>query len=256
MSLYQNNILLLTATIQPMEGLPNLTRTDPLMRLQDYKRTLQAYLSLLKSGVIGRIVFAENSNAMLTVLKDMVAEGGVADRVEFISFYGLDFDPAKGRGFGEFKLVDFAMSTAHCLRNNPDAVVWKCTGRYVILNLDKIISTSANFDLLCHCRNYPKPWCELYLLAWNRRGYEGLIRGLSPRLANDLMPGMHTIEETLFRPLVDQASKTMVVIRRFGAVPLIDGIRGYNNTRYSDRWYSPKLMIRRAFAYLLPSVWI
>jgi hypothetical protein len=137
-----------------MKDMPALARTDPNLRLQDYKTTLRAYLSLLDGGSIDRIVFAENSNADLTELKTLAAEAGVGDRVEFVSFYGLDFDPAKGRGFGEFKLIDHAMSTAECLRDNADVVVWKCTGRYFVRNLEKLIrKTTVPFDVLCHCRD-------------------------------------------------------------------------------------------------------
>jgi len=253
----RSNVLLLTATVQPMEGLPDLARTDPSVRLQDYKSTLHAYLSLLRTGLVTHIVFAENSGADLTSLKTMVAEAGVAQFVEFVSFYGLDFEPAKGRGFGEFKLVDYAMSTALCLRDSADVVVWKCTGRYFVRNLGTLIrKTSASFDLQCHCRDYPMHWCELYLLAWSRRGYEGLIRGVYPKLANRLISGKTVNAEAHFRTLVDQQTASLVISPRFKVVPLVDGIRGYDNVHYADRWYSPKLLLRRSFAYLLPSIWI
>jgi len=56
------NILLMTATITPRSGVPNLARTDPQKRLQHYENSLKFYLPLLNQGV-DSIVFAENSNS-------------------------------------------------------------------------------------------------------------------------------------------------------------------------------------------------
>lgn len=257
MPIRRESILLLTATIQPLKNLPAFVRTDPALRLRDYERTLRAYLPLLDTGAIARIVFVENSAADLTSLKNLANDSGFSERIEFVSFYGLDFEPVKGRGYGEFKSVDHAMATANCLRDNADVVVWKCTGRYLIRNLETLVRNAPDeFDLQCHCRDYPSRLCELYLVAWNRRGYEELIRGIYVRLANDSVSGVHTIEETLFRKLVDQARQTLIVIPRFKTVPLLDGMRAWNNTPKTDRWYSPKILARRVCGYLLPSVWI
>lgn len=251
------NILLLTATILPMPGLPALARTDPALRLQDYAHALTFYLSQLKIGAIDRIVFAENSNADISSLKALATEHGLQAQVEFISFFGLDFPPTKGRGFGEFKLVDHAMAHSQTVAQHPDAIVWKCTGRYTIRNLASLIKKAPKgFDLHCHCRNHPTVWCELYMMAWSKRGYQELIKDLYPKLANDVVPGQHTFEEVRFREHVDKAPSHLKIAPRFKVVPLIDGTRGWNNSRYSDRWYSPKLLARQVAAVLLPSLWI
>ena len=97
---------------------------------------------------------------------------------------------------------------------------------------------------------------RLYMLAWSVRGYEKLIRGVYVQLAETQLPDATTNAEALFRSLVDQASKTITVAPRFKVVPLIDGIRGWDNARYPARWVQPKILVRRAFALLLPSVWI
>jgi hypothetical protein len=252
-----NNVLLLTATITPMAGSPALARTDPSLRLEDYKQTLLLYLGLLKKNVISHIVFAENSGAELTPIKRLVADHGLEASVEFVSFYGLDFDAAKGRGYGEFKLVDYAMSHAHFLADLSHTMVWKCTGRYFIRNLEKVMRRApADCDLLCHCRDYPYRLCDLYLLAWNRHGYEVAIKGNYPLLAENSPPGQYTMPETHFRQIVDGLKKQISVAPRFKTIPEIDGVRGWNNKRYPDRWYSPRLLARRAVALLFPWIWI
>jgi hypothetical protein len=92
------------------------------------------------------------------------------------------------------------------------------------------------------------------MLAWSARGYDQLIRGVYVHLAETQLPDATTNAEALFRTLVDKASQTITVVPRFKVVPLIDGIRGWDNARYPARWYQPKILLRRAFALLLPSV--
>ena len=123
------NVLLLTATVTPPIGMPLLARTDPVQRLQDYTQALRFYLPLLGS-TFDSIVLAENSASDISSLRRLAVEKGAQERVEFLSFFGLDHPPSYGRGYGEFKLVDYAMRHSQFL--NGDAYVWKCTGRYVV----------------------------------------------------------------------------------------------------------------------------
>jgi len=251
------NALLLSATINPMPGLPALARTDPAQRLQDYARALSFYVQHLHKGTIDLIVFAENSLADLSELRALVDKAGVADRVEFVSFYGLDFPPTRGRGYGEFMLVEHAMEHSQRLNKGQGWVVWKCTGRYVIQNFDKLVrSRPASADLYCHCRNHPQKWCELYALAWTAEGYQRLIKGIHPKLANDMTPGVHTFEEVQFRGIIDAARGSLKLVQRFKVVPLIDAVRGWDNSKYSVKWYSPKILSRRVAGVVAPWLWI
>jgi hypothetical protein len=250
------SVLLLTATVTPLAGLPALARTDHKVRMNDYMQTLGAYLDLLERGVFRAIVFVENSGAELSVLERMVKARGLAAQVEFISFDGLVFDPAKGRGYGEFLMVDHAMSQSSMLLLHPRATVWKCTGRYVVRTLEAIVCHARAGDLYCHCRDYPAPWCELYLLGWTRKGYEAVLRGAYRNLANDVVKGVHSTEEVLFRAMVDSAPESVVVKRRFRRLPRVEGVRGWNNASFDAGWNSPKNLLRRIFIRFLPFVWI
>ena len=250
------NILLLTATINPLRGIPSLARTDPLLRLGDYAKSLEFYLGLLDRCFDG-IVFVENSAYDLSPLIQQAQAAGAADRVEFISFFGLDYPPACGRGYGEFKLVDHAYAHSSLLRQDADQITWKCTGRYLVRNMDKIVLRRPGaFDLYCNMRNYQYRLCDLFLLAWNRKGYDSAIKDVYPKLRNDIVPGKHTIEETLFRAVVEALPDDVRVVNRFKHVPLVDGIRGWDNTRYSSRPWHLKILTRRIAGTLLPRLWI
>lgn len=243
-------VLLLTATITPPAGVPSLARTDPAQRLQDYAKALSFYLPMAGRSFDG-IVFAENSASDLAPLRRLASAHG--ERIEFLSCSGLDYPPSHGRGYGEFKLVDHAMRQAQLLRQ--PAIVWKCTGRYVVRNIEVLLSSRPPVDLYCHMRNHPYRLCDLYLLSFNRQGYEGAVEGVYRHLRNDIVPGTHTMEEVLFRRLVDALPQHLSVQRRFRHIPVIQGVRGWNNRLYEGAW-DPKILIRRAVNRVAPWMWI
>lgn len=247
------NVLLMSATITPLPGIPVLARTDPKVRLQDYQASLAFYSGLL-GGCFDAIVFAENSNSDISPLIAASTKRRHFDKLEFISFYGLDYDPKYGRGYGEFRLVDHAMSTSKLLRS--DDVVWKVTGRYIVKNIERIVaSRPPASDLYCHLRNYPHRLCETFLMAWTRRGYEALIRGIYTKLRNDIIPNRYTDEETLFREAVDRSFGTINIVPRFKVVPVVQGVKGWDNRQFSNAW-NIKFAVRRLAHTFVPSLWI
>src|SRR3569832_774634 len=125
----RRNVLVMTATIRPLAGIPSLARTDPALRLADYRSSLSFYVQLLGTS-FDQLLFVENSASDLSTLKDEVTRADINSKVEFISFYGLDYNPKYGRGYGEFRLIDYAIATARTLES--DDIIWKVTGRYIV----------------------------------------------------------------------------------------------------------------------------
>ena len=245
-------VLLLTATVTPPPDVPALARTDPATRLQDYASALSFYLGLVGT-TFDRIVFADNSNTDLGVLQALAASSPAASRVEFLTFHGLDHPASFGRGYGEFKLVDHAMRHAAFLAG--DVVVWKCTGRYVVRNIDELVGDRPAVDVYCHLRDHPARLCELYLMSFTRHGHEAAIRGAYRSLRNDAVAGVHSNEEVAFRQLVDAWPADVTVVRRFLHTPHVEGVRGWNNRRYGGK-HSPKTVIRRMARVVAPWLWI
>ena len=104
--------------------------------------------------------FFENSEADLSKLRQVAAKAGAQDRVEFLSFNGLDYPAKYGRGYGEFKLLDFAMNNSRILVSAKNSsILWKVTGRYRVLNIATMVRTApSHFDLYCDTRLWPIPW--------------------------------------------------------------------------------------------------
>lgn len=246
------NVLLLTATITPPAGVPLLVRTDPAERFNDYARAFAFYLARVGS-TFDAIVFAENSASDIEPLRKMAADAGVADRVEFFSYNGLDHPASRGRGYGEFKLIDHVMRESRKI--GPDAFVWKCTGRYVFENIADLIRTRPDVDLYCHCRDLPYKMCELWLLGFTSTGHSRALRGIYEGLRNDKVPGVHSNEEIGFRLLLDGFPADLRIRKRFKRTPIIHAVRGYNNVSYSGRW-TLKTLIRQCAQRVAPWLWI
>jgi len=250
------NILLLTATITPKSDVPNLKRADPYIRLQDYKAALKFYLAGINHEW-DAIVFAENSNSDISELKELVEQHDLSKNVEFIVFDGLDYPPHYDRGYGEFKLLDYAMEHSQFINAQHErVVVWKVTGRYVVKNLGALINRQpANFDVYCNFRNHPKHWVDTFLIAWTPTAYRACLKGVYHRLKTNVpeVP-LGVAAEELLRNWFDQQS-TIKFAYRFKVTPWVDGTRGADNKGYStdNRW---KISLRSAINTLLPWLWI
>lgn len=254
------NLLLLTATITPKSGVPNLKRTDPKQRLQDYAEALKFYLSHVNKSCDG-IIFVENSNSDISQLKYIVEEQGLTEYVEFIVFEGLDYPVEYDRGYGEFKLLDYGMSHSKLIQQSSEArtVIWKMTGRYTVLNLEEMIKKQPKkFDLFCNCRDYPKYWVDTYFMAWTPEGYETCLRDIYHRLKTNV-PGIPKgiAAEELLRSWLEQRfiQKKVRIIRRFRVTPELSGVRGADNKEYAtdNQW---KYKIRQFISKMFPWVWV
>lgn len=255
-SVNQSNILLLTATITPLSGIPILARTDPSARLDDYANALKFYLSLVDQCV-DYIIFVENSNSDISRLRAIVDQANLTKSVEFIVFEGLDFPPAYGRGYGDFKCVEYAMNHSTILDSQPgDSIVWKVTGRYLIKNLCRIIATKpSRFDVYCHCRNRPMRFAEMYLIAWTRSGYQAGLKNIYQEVRDDIS-SEHS-PEVAFRNVLEQRSKTIKIVPRFKVTPFYDCVLGYTNQRLSSEpYYLLKYYLRRTASWVMPWLWI
>ncbi len=250
------NILLLTATITPKSGVPNLKRTDPKIRLQDYKIALEFYLSGINKWC-DAIVFAENSDSDVSELRELVKQSNFTDQVEFIVFNGLDYPSHYDRGYGEFKLLDYAMEHSQLINTQFErVVVWKITGRYLIKNLGQLIAQQpTKFDIYCNFRNYPKCWVDTFLIAWTPDAYQSCLKGIYQNLKTNVpeVPVGISAEE-LLRKWFDQQS-TVKISYRFKVTPWIEGVRGADNKGYAtdNQW---KLRLRSILNKLLPWLWI
>jgi hypothetical protein len=250
------NILIMTATITPKSGAFLLARTDPESRRRDYEKALRHYLEPLSAGVFDLLVFAENSDSDLGSLKALVQKGGLSEKVEFLSLYGLDYPHEYSRGYGEFFLLDRVMQSAIMRAQSPDSIVWKVTGRYRVVNIEQLVrKRPASFDLYCNCRDYPVRLTDQYLQAWRVGAYGRHLKGLYEHFKQS---ETSKYGEQVMRELIDGGRlSSMKVVPRFTHIAVVEGVRGWDNQEYSAGLKNQgKLLMRQVANRGLPWLWI
>lgn len=229
MSLTKRNILLLTATIKPNPNQPQLKLINAEERLKDYESAMEFYSHQLEIGELDRIIFVDNSGYDLSYLSSRFQ----SKDIEWISFFGLDYPNYYHRGYGEFQLIDYAFLHSTSLRAMNDAdVVWKVTGRYVIKNFGHVIKLAPkNFDLYCDIKNN---WVSMEIMAWNKTGYETLIKGIWKDFATGMAP------ELVLANFIKNNSGTTSrkIVDSYYWPPFILGRRGSDGSNFKGR-YTP-----------------
>jgi len=245
------NILILSATIQPPANARNLKRINVTERKQDYLKAFRFYINTLRNHIVDFIIFTDNSDYDLSFLKNEI-DPDILQYVELISFNGLDYAPDKGRGFGEFKLLDYTIRHSLIIQQHGDhSNIWKITGRYQLRNIAKMISSyPTDKQFLCNCRNYPSRWCDTYVLAWRLDFYQKHLVGVYHQL--DESAG-HASAESYFREYIDSMDNSMIQ-KRFSHTPQLIGIRGYDNRIYEQERL--KNILRTMMNKLCPWIWI
>lgn len=246
------NIVLLTATITPPKNAKNLVVLDSDLRLQQYLVAFEFYLQKLAAGFFSHIVFVDNSGSDCTGFIQLAKQYNVSQQIEVISFNGLDYPPVYGRGFGEFKLIEYAMRHSRILLAADDsAAIWKITGRYIVSNISTIIKTSPKaVDFYCHCRNYPMRWIDLYILKWKKSAYCVFLADIYLQLIEG---EDFESSEQKFRKIVDANLANIQLTKRFNTIPHLIGVRGYDNQPYQNNF---KHQLRVIANTLFPFIWI
>lgn len=120
----KRTILLLTACINP-GGMKYTVLQDAEERKRQYKSAIDYYLEKTKY----QMVFCDNSGADLTELKN----SKYANRIEFLSFVGNDYDVNYGKGYGEYLIVQYAFAHSSFLQQASSVI--KITGRLIVEEL-------------------------------------------------------------------------------------------------------------------------
>jgi hypothetical protein len=244
----QPSLLVMTATINPQPGAVGLDRTDPALRMKDYCEALDFYLSK-KSRLIDRIVFVENSHSDLSPLQRLAENNRGSKQVEFVSFYGLDYPPEYIRGYGEFKLLDYAFHNSRLLTQlKSDDKWWKVTGRYRAVNIDSLVRTAPrHYDMYADFR-FGKHWVDVRLLSFSRSGYERLILGRYHEMAGLLLEKYFYDR---FGPLFEGKRGSVDGIDpEFRVVPRIEGIGGWRDIKYMSGTLRMRHYVRSTLKFL------
>ncbi|MBM0744686.1 hypothetical protein JOY44_24290 [Phormidium sp. CLA17] len=127
-----NEVLLVTASIN-IKATPYVSITDKEERLLQY---LIGLVSWIKLTNIKTIVFCENTNTPYDFSKIIEFASSQGKILEVILFQGNDGAQKYGKGYGEGKIVEYALENSQYLRDSVD--FYKITGRLFIPEFNKI----------------------------------------------------------------------------------------------------------------------
>lgn len=254
--LTRRTLIVMTATITPAQGIGNSVRVDPALRLSEYLEAFRHYASLPDELVQG-ILFLENSGHDLTPFRELQRTLGTRKQIEFLST-STDYPAEKGKGYGEFLMLDQGMSHLRAQGWPGDTQVWKVTGRLIVKNMARMVRQAPPaFALYADFRHVPvlgsrlggNEWLELRLVAFSLDGYDRHFRGH--------YGDGYVIERAFFDrlfPLVQ--TRPQGVHPRFRTQPELEGFSGYSNKSYSSLEYRMKGAIRSLTRTALPFLWI
>jgi hypothetical protein len=247
-------LLLLTGTISPPVGVPNLKRTNVEQRRHDYVAALRFYLRL-PTPLIDRIVFLENSRSDLTDLWQEVERSADDKEVELVSFYGLDFPPQYGRGYGEFSMIDRGFDNSSLLQAlAPKDKFWKVTGRLRVLNMQALIrSAPQNYSVLCDVRHWPQRAVDWRVMSCTREGYQRVYQGKYVEFAEDRIGTSGEARD--YERLIGRL-KELNIVPRHRRQPRIAGVSGEHNVDYYSGVNVLKHWVRVAARAVAPGLWI
>lgn len=119
----------MTACVNP-KGMSYTYLVDQNVRKQQYIAALAFYLQRTSFP----IVFCENTLCDFSNLFENYIN---ANRLEYITFDGNNFDKSRGKGYGEIEILEYAFNNSYLLKN-ADSVV-KITGRLQCTNINLLV---------------------------------------------------------------------------------------------------------------------
>lgn len=246
------NIALITSTIEPDPNVHLLARTNVAERLEDYKTAFSFYCDQLSAGVFSRLVYVDNSGFDLSEIKSIAREKNIFDQVEFLG-YKSNVAPNNNRFFLEINLIDHFIENSSIFLNNPNATVWKITGRYLIKNVGSIVRNciATHADMYINMRDHPYKIVDFYFVGFTLAAYEELF---SNKL--HLYEGLLDGELTLRRYLDSNALPSLRIQKRLPVTPRLIGVRGFDSGRYGGWKDTVKFYIRSVFNKIFPFFWI
>lgn len=252
-------VVLMTATITPPKEALNLKRTDCKQRENDYAEALKYYLSIPEQYV-NKIIFAENSNSDLSRLKKLVNDTPHNKTVEFLEYQnGNNFPPHYGRGYGELKLIDYAVDNSKIL--TEEDIIWKVTGRYKLLNIIKLIKTQPKeFSIYCDLKKHRINAADTRAYAFTLQGYKKYLYNKYYKLkAKDELNGMLNMmmgEVAWFSLIYANIQHDRLIFPRFKYVPYFEGVVGTKNENLASVKVKRKYFLRSIARRIFPNIWV
>ena len=125
--------IILTCTVNPIQ-MPNLVRSNPEIRFQDYKKSFNFWVN---NAFVNKIILLENSNFDLSYFNE-VAEDIKNKEIEIISSNSNnEYDKSLGKGYGQYLCLKEIFDQSQIAKTTKYFI--DVTGRHCVKNFKAII---------------------------------------------------------------------------------------------------------------------
>ena len=140
----RQNIVVLTATIDPSVGKVHVALSNKVLRLTQYLDNIRR---LILESDFTHIIFCENSNYHHDYSDLTALAQNYGKKLEILSFMGSnDIIMVKGKGYGEGEILNYAVNNSMFLQENC-TTFYKLTGRIYVENVNTILAHSNNDNI-------------------------------------------------------------------------------------------------------------
>lgn len=250
-------LLTMTATIMPAAN-AGVKRSDPRVRLEDYKQALRYWLNYPHRAA-DRILFLENSGADLSELRSIATtENRRRKPVELLSIPCNEIPEGRNYGYTEMRLLDEGLAQS-TLRQQTTHLV-KVTGRLTFPALGKALDlierrNGGPPELMVDCRKlgFPRPGFDAFtqLFVCSHRFYDDVLRGSRDEMNST---DIRLLEHLLFRKVIPFKGRPGCYLRFPCNIEPI-GYSGFKSRSYRTPKAAITQAIRAALRIVAPDYW-
>lgn len=246
-------LLVMTATIIPAAN-AGVRRSDPQLRLEDYKQALRYWLTY-KHPAADCILLLENSGADLTELRAIAANENLYSKpVEILSVPGNRIPEGTNYGYTEMQMLDEGLALSQLRRQTTHMV--KATGRLTFPTLGKTLDKIRQpFDLMAECRKLGFPRrgfdASTQLFVCSHDFYDRVLRD-SKREMNST--DVRLLEHLIFRKVIPFKGQPGIYLRFPCNIDPV-GYSGFKSRSYNSPKTAFIRAIRAALRVIAPGYW-
>lgn len=250
-------VLAMTATIIPAAN-AGVKRSDPRVRLEDYKRALRFWLGY-DHPAAARILFLENSGADLSELEAIAAtENPLQKPVEFLSIPGNEIPEGRNYGYTEMQLLDEGLAQSRLRRETTHLV--KATGRLTFPALGKAIDlierrNGGPPELMVECRKlgFPRRGYDAFtqLFVCSHRFYDGVLRDSRDEMNST---EIRLLEHLIFRKVIPFKGHSGCYLRFPCNIEPV-GYSGFKSRSYRTPQAAIAQTVRSVLRVVAPGYW-
>ncbi|WP_263357415.1 hypothetical protein [Acidicapsa ligni] len=246
-------LLVMTATIIPAAN-AGVKRSDPQIRMEDYKRALRFWLSYPHVAA-ERILFLENSGADLGELRAIATnENPFGKAVEILSVPGNHIPEGTNYGYTEMQMLDEGLALSELRRETTHMI--KVTGRLMFPTLGKALDKVRKpFELLVDCRKLGFPRrgfdANTQLFLCSHRFYDRVLRDSRNEMNST---DVRLLEHLIFRKVIPFKGQPGIYLRFPCNVEPV-GYSGFKSKSYNSPSTTLIRGMRSVLRVIAPNYW-